>query len=328
MNRNYCESRHSRMPLSGIHLFQRKAQNLDSRFRGNDAPFSMARGRVFVALFLIVLSACNSQKEIKLEAFPVHVQAAELRTLEEILIVSGSLKAQDEATLFSRVSGKLKDNLLKEGDPVKKGQAVSLVERDEVGVTFEPAPVPSTLNGIVGRTYLDRGMNVGLDTPVALVVDDSEVLAQADIPERYAGRVAVGQSVRVRLEAYSHRIFTGRVSKVSPVVSPATRTAPIEVTLKNDDRLLKSGMFAELSVVIGRKADALAVPLAAVLETGSPVIFVARDGKAERREVTLGIRDADYVEIKGGVTKGEAVITTGLFALQNGSPVEAVLDEK
>ncbi|MFA6003636.1 MAG: hypothetical protein WC881_06170, partial [Elusimicrobiota bacterium] len=140
----------------------------------------------YLALIALALApaACSKKKdkESRLDTFPVKVAVVQAQDLEETIVLVGSVKARDEAILFSRVPGKLKENLLKEGDPVRRGQAVSLVERDEVGVRFEPAPVPSTLDGTVARVYLDRGENVTIQTPVALVVDQREVIIWAEVP--------------------------------------------------------------------------------------------------------------------------------------------------
>jgi membrane fusion protein (multidrug efflux system) len=274
------------------------------------------------------LGGCHTkEKEPPLEAFPVHVKTVSHQSIEDTLVVMGSLKAKDEATLFSRVPGKLKENLLKEGDRVAKDQTVALVERDEVGVVFKPAPVPSTLQGVVGRTYLDRGQNVTPATPIALVVDDTEVIAQANIPERYAGRVQLGQTVQGHVEAAPNQIFTGEVTRVSPVVEAVTRSTPIEVRMENGSGKLKSGMFAELRIAIAKKSHALAVPSESLVE-GSPfAVFLVKDGKAVKREVVLGIRNDRVSEIVSGLAAGDQVITSGLFALKDGSPVDVVTED-
>jgi RND family efflux transporter MFP subunit len=246
--------------------------------------------------------------------------------VEEVLTLVGTVKAKDEATLFSRVSGKLVENLVKEGDRVTVDQPVARVRRDEVGVEYQPAPVPSTLNGIVGRVYLDRGAEVGLNTPVVLVVDDSVMLVRAEVPERYAGRIAVGQRVRVQVAARSDGDVPGRISRVSPVVDAATRAVPIEVTLINPPGILKSGMFASLSVVTASRAGALTVPVDAMVEGGDAAVFVVADGKAQRRPVTPGIRSETAVEILSGLLEGDSVVVFGLYGLEDGSPVEILKD--
>lgn len=279
---------------------------------------------------LLLLTGCGkkSSEGPSLDTFPVRLEAASRRDLEQTLSIVGSLKAKDEATLFSRVPGKLLKNVVDEGSPIKRGEAVALVERDEVGVRFEPAPVPSTLDGVVGRIYLDRGANVSPATPIALVVDQSQVLARADIPERYSAVAALNRPVQVQVEAYPGKTFEGRISRVSPVMDPSTRSTPIEVRIENRSGTLKSGMFAKLSIVIARKEDALSVPAEAVTDGSGTAVFVVADGKkALKREVVLGVRTDRYVEIASGLSEGDKVVTFGLFGLENGSPIQ-VLEDK
>jgi RND family efflux transporter MFP subunit len=198
------------------------------------------------------------------------------------------------------------------------------VERDEVGVKFEPAPVPSTLSGVVARIYLDRGANVTLDTPVALVLDDSELLAKAEVPERYAGRVALGQDVRVAVEAWPDRSFRGTVSRVSPAVDPATRSAPIEVRITGQGEKLRSGMFAKLTLVMARRTGVLTIPTEAVMGVNADTVFVIENGKAFRRTIQTGLVTDRLTEVQKGLPPGALVATSGLFALQDGSAVEVL----
>lgn len=279
-----------------------------------------------VLTFAALAAGCGRKAEeaAKLDAFPVRVAAVTRKDVEDVLTIVGSLKARDEATLYSRVAGKLVDNRVREGDPVKKGQPVAVVQKDEVGVRFEPAPVPSTLDGIVGRVYLDRGADVTLNTPVALVVDASSVRARAEVPERYAGRVKLGQEVRVEVEAYPGKVFRGRVSKESPVVDAETRSAPIEVDLDNADGRLRSGMFAKMTVVVARRSAVPTVPKEALIEGASPAVFVVKDGKASRRDIKLGLVTDAQSEVLSGLQPGENVAVFGLYGLKDGSAVEVL----
>lgn len=279
-----------------------------------------------VVVLALAAAACGRKAEetAKLDAFPVRVAEVRRGDIEDVLTVVGSLKARDEATLFSRIDGKLVENLVKEGEPIKKGQTVALVQKDEVGVKYEPAPVPSTLDGIVGRVYLDRGADVTLNTPVALVVDASSVRARADVPERYAGRVKLGQEVRVEVEAYAGRVFRGVVSKESPVVDSETRSAPIEVNLANADGRLRSGMFAKLTIVVARRSGALAIPREALVDGSGASAFVIKDGKAAKRELKLGLTTDQEAEVLEGLQPGESVAVFGLYGLKDGSPVEVL----
>ncbi|MFA6091558.1 MAG: efflux RND transporter periplasmic adaptor subunit [Elusimicrobiota bacterium] len=286
------------------------------------------RSLILAASAFLVLCACGRKQaqEERLDTFPVRTAAVERRDVEETVVLVASVKAKDEAELFCRVPGKLLKNLLKEGERVKKGQPVALVERDEVGVRFEPAPVPSTLDGVVARTYLDQGENVTLQTPVALIVDDSELLLRAQLPERYASRARAGQEARLKIDAWPDKVFAASLSRVSPVVDTATRSTMVEARLKDSGRMLRSGMFGEMTLVLGSAAKVLSVPAEAVVDGSGPSVFVIKDGKAHKREILTGLHSDGLIEVKKGLEPGEQVAVFGLYGLKDGSAVEVLSD--
>jgi multidrug efflux pump subunit AcrA (membrane-fusion protein) len=257
------------------------------------------------------------------DRFLVKTGKAEVMDIEDYLTLVGSIKAMDEAVLYPRVSGKLLKNLLTEGDAVTKDQAVALIERDEPGVVYEPAPVPSTLDGVIGRVYQDSGANVTQQTPIALVVSQGRVRVVVDLPERYVGKVYMGQPAHIKVDAFPDTSFQGKVYRVSPVVDTKTRSAAIELLVDNSTGRLKSGMFSEVRLVVGAKSGAIAVPSAAVLrENDKPYIFVPSGDTAVRREVTTGISNGDYTQIAGGLKAGDELITFGLYGLKDGSKIK------
>ena len=132
-------------------------------------------------------------RNLEKDRFLVKTEKAARRDLRDFLVLSGSVKALDQADLYPRVAGKLLKNLVKEGDRVARDQAVALIERDEVGAVYEPAPVPSTLAGVIGRVYQDVGASVTPQTPIALVVSQGKVRVAVDLPERYIGKARAGQ---------------------------------------------------------------------------------------------------------------------------------------
>ncbi|MBI5209715.1 MAG: efflux RND transporter periplasmic adaptor subunit [Elusimicrobia bacterium] len=286
----------------------------------------LAAGAVLVAKHRARARDLAKLAAVDAETFVVRTERAGIRDIEEKIVMTGSVKALEEAVLFPRVAGKLLKNILTEGQPVKRDQAVALVERDEVGVVFEPAPVPSTLNGVVGRTYLDPGANVTPQTPVALVVNQSQARIKVDLPERYLGKVAAGQSAHVEVDAYPGRRFSGRIYKISPVVDAASRSVPVEVLAENAGMKLKSGMFAQVELVVGRRSGALSVSADAVQQAGKDysVVFLAEGGKAAVRPVAVGLKNPEFAEILRGVKAGEEVINYGLFGLKDGSKISVL----
>jgi multidrug efflux pump subunit AcrA (membrane-fusion protein) len=282
-------------------------------------------------LILTVLAAAAGCRNKDLEAFNnlekdrfiVSTDKAQIRNIEDYLILVGSVKAMDEAILYPRVAGKLLRNLVTEGDTVKKDQPVALIERDEPGVVYEPAPVPSTLNGVIGRVYQDSGANVTPQTQIALVVSQGQVRVVVDVPERYVGKVYLNQPAYIKVDAYPDTLFRGKVYRISPVVNTQTRSAVVELLADNSTGKLKSGMFSEVRLVVGAREGAVAVPASAVInENGKTYVFVPANGVAMRRPVKTGVANDDYVQISSGLNAGAELVTSGLYGLKDGSKIK------
>lgn len=285
---------------------------------------------IFAAAAVVtVTSGCRNKEleafnNLEKDRFQVKIGKAQVKDIEDNLILVGTIKALDEATLYPRISGKLLKNLLTEGASVKKDQAVALVERDEVGTVFEPAPVPSTIDGVVGHIYQDIGSNVTPQTPIALVVNQGQIRVAVDVPERYVSKVFRNQSAHIKVDAFPDKLFSGKVYRVSPVIDTKSRSADMEIFVDNTKGLLQSGMFAEVRLIVGAKAGAVAVPAEAVLrdEKGSNYIFVPANNTAVRRDVKTGIGNADDIQITAGLNAGEDVIIFGLYGLKDGSKIK------
>jgi len=264
-------------------------------------------------------------EKIEKDRFSVSLEPVQVRDLKNELLISGSIKALEEATLFPRVEGKLLKNVLKEGAQVKKGETVSLIERDEVGAVYEPVPVPSTITGVVGRVYLDAGANVTRTTPIAFVVNQSQVRVLLDIPEKYVGKIYKGQDATFTVESLDDNVFTGTVNVISPVVDSASRTMAIEVRADNPKGLLKSGMFAKVDMVLSEKQNAPSLSSASVFTAADGKTYVlvpSADGdKAVRKDVTAGFTTDAYTEITSGVSPGDKVIGY-IFGIKDGSKIK------
>ncbi|MEI7480987.1 MAG: efflux RND transporter periplasmic adaptor subunit [Elusimicrobiota bacterium] len=291
-------------------------------------PLTAGYSLILTAVLMTTGGCKNKDLEafnnLEKDRFLVKTEKAVIKNIEDYLILVGSIKAMDEAVLYPRVSGKLLKNLLTDGDAVKKDQTVALIERDEPGVVYEAAPVPSTLNGVIGRVYQDTGASVTPQTPIALVVNQDQVRVVVDVPERYVAKVFINQIAYIKVDAFPETLFRGRVYRVSPVVDTKSRSSVIEILADNSKNLLKSGMFAEIRLVVGFKSEALAAPSAAVLrdEKGRPYIFVPMNNVAVKRNVTTGISNGDYVQISGGLKAGDMLITFGLYGLKDGSKIK------
>lgn len=280
---------------------------------------------MFMVIALIISAGCQPKQEKAKpeESIPVKVEEVQLQELYEALDYTGDIKAKDEAIIYPKVSGKIIEKVKQDGDIISKGEVICYVDRDEVGLKFEKAPVESTLTGVVGRVYVDIGENVTTQTPAALVVSMSKVKIDLDIPERYLPKVNTGQEATITVDAYPSVEFKGTVTKISPVVDLSTRTAPIEITVDNSDQRLQSGMFAKVKLVLEARKNVPAVLKEAVMgRSPDNYVFVAENKKAFLKKVTLGIRQGAYYEVREGLKEGDLVIIVGQQLLFDGAGVE------
>lgn len=185
------------------------------------------------------------------------------------------------------------------------------------------ANVYSPIDGFVADRPADLGEYVSTTTKVATIVKINPLRLRIDIPEQAIPTVSVGQSVSVTTSAWPDRNFSGRVARISPNVTPTSRTLTVEAEVQNESGILKPGQFATVRILQARAAPAVLVPARAVrTESGVSRIFVIKDGKAQERQVQLGQTEGDLVEIKSGVAENENVATSNLEQLSDGMVIK------
>jgi membrane fusion protein (multidrug efflux system) len=127
----------------------------------------------------------------------------------------------------------------------------------------------------------------------------------------------------VRAEAYPDRVFEGTVTRIVQALNRATRTMTVEIDLPNKERQLKGGMFARVEALVGMHPQAVQVPIDAVSRLEDlQYVYIVRDGKAQRVNVEIGLRDDNMVEITKGLDGDEQVIVSGKDLVHDGTPVQ------
>lgn len=283
--------------------------------------------RVTAAMLTILffITGCQNrqaQKKEEPQVIPVKAMKVRLQELDETIDYVGDIKARDEVIVYPKVSGKVVEKVKEDASAVAKGEAIAYIDRDEVGLKFEKAPVESPLSGVVGRVYVDIGENVSPQTPVALVVDMEKVKINLNIPEKYLAKMSLGQTAKIRVDAYPEKEFLGQVTKISPVVDIATRSAPVEITVDNPQHLLKSGMFAHVNLIIQQHKDAVIILKEAIIgREPNTYVYTVQDNKAVLKKIALGIRQGPYYEVTEGLKEGDSVVIMGQQRLYDNAPV-------
>lgn len=279
----------------------------------------------FIFYLAIVISGCGKKQELKkqeIETMPVKTMKVELRNLQKTLDYVDDIKAEDEAQIYPKVSGKVLEKIKEDGSEVQKGDVIAYIDRDEVGLQFEKAPVESPLSGIIGRVYVDLGTSVSPQTAIASVVKIDKVKIDLDIPEKYIPQIFINEKALINVDAYPEEKFEGEVSKISPVIDLATRTAPIEIVIKNSEHRLKPGMFARVQLVIKEQKNIPVIPKEAITGRGEYLYaYIIENNKAVLKNIKTGIRQGNYFEVSEGLKEGNLVVIMGQQKLYDGAPV-------
>lgn len=176
---------------------------------------------------------------------------------------------------------------------------------------------------VVAERYVDEGQTVAANTPLLLIVELDPIVGVVFVTERDYARLKSGQIVSLTTDAYPGEIYTGRIDRIAPVFRKSTRQARIEMIIDNPKHRIKPGMFIRTSVALARVPEATIIPEQAltIRDDRSGVFIVTENGNSVVwREVKVGIRDGDRVQVEGDRLSGR-VVTLGQQLLNDGSSI-------
>ncbi|MFL6212397.1 MAG: efflux RND transporter periplasmic adaptor subunit [Blastocatellia bacterium] len=180
--------------------------------------------------------------------------------------------------------------------------------------------------GQVKERAVTQGQYLKVQTPVMVIVNIDPLRVRLKVPEKMAAWVHEGQEVTVTVEAYADRAFKGKVTRINPSVDQQTRAFEVEALIENHDNTLKPGFFAKAVIQSNNVTSALFVPQDALLYVyGVYKVFVIEDHRLKEKDVKLGERTGDEVEITDGLREGERVALPAKGQeLRDGAAVEVV----
>lgn len=200
---------------------------------------------------------------------------------------------------------------------------------DLLSLRLARTTVRAPFSGVVGQRFVSVGDYLTTSTRLASLQTVHPQRAAFQVPERYAAALKVGQRVVFRVAALPGKEYTGVVDFVDPVVQLPGRTITVKAEVANPQRELQAGMFIDARLATAVRPNAVVIPEDAILPIqGSSFVWVAKDGKATRREVVLGVRTPGWVETKSGVEAGESVVVGGQERLSEGAPVAPKVVER
>ena len=220
--------------------------------------------------------------------------------------------------------------------------AVSTFKQKEATVNqmranIEKKTIRAPFAGQAGIRMVNIGQMVTAGQQVVPLQSLDPIYVNFSLPQQHLDQLKQGLDVRVTTDAIPGKEFTGKLTAINSAVDEATRSMQVQVTLANQEKLLKPGMFVQASVILPQQNKTLIVPATAISYApyGDSVFVIEKkqdektkkDGLALRQQfVRTGATRGDLVAITSGVKAGEQVVSTGVFKLRNGTPV--IIDNK
>lgn len=179
--------------------------------------------------------------------------------------------------------------------------------------------------GVVAELNVREGGYVEPGTTVLSIGALDEVWVIAEVFERQAALVSVGDPAVMTLDYLPGREWQGDVDFIYPTLDPDTRTVRVRLRFPNPDRSLKPNMFTQVAIRDDDGEDALLVPNEAIISTGKQnrVVLALGDGRYKSVEVQLGRRGEEATEVLDGLTAGDAVVTSAQFLLDSESSIDS-----
>jgi membrane fusion protein (multidrug efflux system) len=189
---------------------------------------------------------------------------------------------------------------------------------------LEDYTLKAPISGKVGIRRVDTGNYIESGTIITTIVEADPLEVLFTVPSRAMQGIEVGQPAEIRDTDTSRTVIArGRIRVIDPRVDTDTRMVSVKALVPNPEGRLKAGQFVGITLVREHREDAVVVPEDAVIPyAGKTFVFVVADGRASRREITLGERLPEVVEVTSGLEPGETIVTRGQHRLADGAVVE------
>ncbi len=232
------------------------------------------------------------------------------------------------ATIYQERGEKMAGDKListEELDKLRYDRDVALHELGQAKHKLAKTVVRSPFDGTITVREVREGRNVKSGDPLFSVADFDPLVARVFLPEREVIDLREGQAAQLRLKARSDVRFKGRIRQISPIVDTASGTVKVTVEAVDPPASVRPGAFVSVGIVHQTRAAALLIPRTAVVrELQETFVFVAEDGKAQRRVVELGLQEDDRFEVIGGLAAGDQVVVSGQGALKNDAAIKII----
>ena len=244
--------------------------------------------------------------------------------------VAISSVARDEAKLaFDRAKSSWDQGLVSQEayDTALSKLSSAEAQLESAEIQFAYTEITAPFDALVVTRDIKLAQYVTPGTTLFRISDFTQLLCRVEVPEKDFPHVRIGQSAHIRVEAYPGDSFSAEVARLRPTVDAATGTFTVTLEVEGQNKL-RPGMFASVYLQTDTHDDAIVIPRdALVLDSLGDTVFVKSGDDAERREVQLGLRSENLVEVLEGISEGDLLIVVGQDGLADGTPVTVIGDE-
>jgi RND family efflux transporter MFP subunit len=208
--------------------------------------------------------------------------------------------------------------------------AVSKARLEGIRARLERTRILAPTSGVLNDLLVEEGEYVDPGNPVAQIVDTDTVKVVVEIPERDIAFFSTGGKADIFANTKDpNEPLTGTITFISELADSRTRSTRTEITLDNNQRLLRSGQIVKVRLTRRILKDAILIPLLAVIPMeDSKAAYVVNSSQAKRREVILDIIKGDQVRITSGLEPGDKLIVAGHHFVAPGQKVNIVSEKK
>ncbi len=194
--------------------------------------------------------------------------------------------------------------------------------------SLSDAVVTSPISGVVSQCNVTAGTVLSQGAAPFVILDLSSINVEVNVSEQIIGSVKINDLVNIKISSISDNVFSGNISEISPTANnDGTYTVKIEID--NNNGVLKSGMFAEVSFMKEQSDNTIILPRSSVINKNDEYyVFVEENGVVSKAVVSTGIDTGDKIEIVTGIDRDSNVVTKGQTYLKDGDNVNVVNQKK
>jgi membrane fusion protein (multidrug efflux system) len=245
---------------------------------------------------------------------------------------SAKARVERDQIEFDRMTNLAKENAAtqRDLDNATSQLAISKAGLEGISARLERTSILAPTSGVLNDLIVEEGEYVDPGNPVARIVDTDTVKVVVEIPERDVAYFSIGNKAEIFANTIGDdESLAGTITFISELADPRTRSTRTEITLNNEQRLLRSGQIVKVSLTRRILEDAVMIPLLAVIPMeDSKAVYVANSSQAMRRQVEIGIIRDDQVHITSGLEPGDKLIIAGHRFVAPGQKVNIVPEKK